>query len=144
LEGVEWFIYNRTPSYDAIVEKLGIPNVLNPEAADKAPNETPRSVPTYPPTTSSSSPHASSLNEDNSIWNRLRKAVWRVRMPEIDFNEILPVGLVIGKGALTVGNDSSPSILIMELAGGSGIYGVSQVRPLVMLDPGFGTDFKLS
>lgn len=49
-------------------------------------------------------------------------------MPEIDFNEILPVGLIIGKGALVIGNDSTPSILIMDLASGSGTYGVSQVR----------------
>lgn len=49
-------------------------------------------------------------------------------MPEIDFNEILPVGLIIGKGALIIGNDSTPSILIMDLANGSGTYGVSQVR----------------
>ena len=50
-------------------------------------------------------------------------------MPEIDFNEILPVGLMLGKGALIIGNDSTPSVLIMDLASGSGSYGVSQVGP---------------
>jgi hypothetical protein len=48
-------------------------------------------------------------------------------MPEIDFNEILPVGLQFRKGALVIGNDSTPSILIMDIAGGTGSYGVTQV-----------------
>ncbi|KAG9100936.1 hypothetical protein FRC07_010370, partial [Ceratobasidium sp. 392] len=121
MEGIEWFIYNRTPSYDAIVEKFGVPDILSTENTAKTPDETPQSaviVPTYPPAPSPTSPHSSSVHEDNSIWNRLRKAVWRIRMPEVNFNEILPVGLVIRKGALTIGNDSTPSILIMDLAGG--------------------------
>ncbi|QRV79612.1 fermentation-like protein [Ceratobasidium sp. AG-Ba] len=131
LEGVEWFIYNRTPSYDAMVEKFGVPDVLSPELAAKTPDEVPQSAilsPTYPPTPAFSSPKSASLSGENTIWNRLRKAVWRLRMPEVDFNEILPVGLVIRKGALTIGNDSTPSILIMDLAGGNGTYGVSQSR----------------
>ncbi|CAE6460827.1 unnamed protein product [Rhizoctonia solani] len=49
-------------------------------------------------------------------------------MPEIDFNEILPVGLEFRKSALVIGNDSTPSILIMDIAKGSGSYGVSQSR----------------
>ncbi|KAG8685430.1 hypothetical protein FRC09_014744, partial [Ceratobasidium sp. 395] len=130
MEGIEWFIYNRTPSYDAIVEKFGVPDILNVENSAETPGGTPQSaviVPTYPPAPSSSR-RSSSIHEDNTFWNRLRKAVWHIRMPEINFNEILPVGLVIRKGALTIGNDSTPSILIMDLAGGNGTYGVSQSR----------------
>ncbi|KAG8747816.1 hypothetical protein FRC10_011261 [Ceratobasidium sp. 414] len=110
------------------IEKFGVPDVLSSEDAPNTQDETPQSavVPTYPPTPSS--PRSSSLKGDNTIWNRLRKAVWRIRMPEIDFNEILPVGLAIRKGALTIGNDSTPSILILDLAGGNGTYGVSQSR----------------
>ncbi|KAG9100753.1 hypothetical protein FS749_013050 [Ceratobasidium sp. UAMH 11750] len=129
LEGVEWFIYNRTPSYDAIVEKFAIPDILSSRVAPNTSSETPHAavvVPTYPPTPSS--PRSSSFNENNTIWNRLRTAVWHIGMPEINFNEILPVGLVIRKGALTIGNDSTPSILILDLAGGNGTYGVSQSR----------------
>ncbi|KAF8678264.1 fermentation associated protein [Rhizoctonia solani] len=128
-EGVEWFIYNRTPSYNVIIEKIGVPDVLAPPDVEGTTEETPHPVlaTTYPPTPSSSS-QKSVVDENQGIWNKLRTAVWRVRMPEIDFNEILPVGLEFRKGALVVGNDSTPSILIMDIAGGTGSYGVSQSR----------------
>ncbi|CAE6514246.1 unnamed protein product [Rhizoctonia solani] len=127
-EGVEWFIYNRTPSYDAIIEKLGVPDVLTPAGDKIATEDTPHMAPaaTYPPTPSSS--QHSIVDTDQGMWHKLRKAVWRARMPEIDFNEILPVGLEFRKSALVIGNDSTPSILIMDIAKGSGSYGVSQSR----------------
>ncbi|CAE6416310.1 unnamed protein product [Rhizoctonia solani] len=127
-EGVEWFIYNRTPSYNAIIEKLGVPDVLGSAEDETATEDIPPvPVTTYPPTPSSSS-QKSVVEENQGIWNKLRTAVWRVRMPEIDFNEILPVGLEFRKAALVVGNDSTPSILIMDIDGGTGSYGVSQSR----------------
>ncbi|CAE7120149.1 unnamed protein product [Rhizoctonia solani] len=127
-EGVEWFIYNRTPSYNAIIEKLGVPDVLASTTDEEVREDLSHSVPaaTYPPTSSSS--QKSMVDADQGFWHKLRKAVWHIRMPEIDFNEILPVGLEIRKGALVIGNDSTPSILIMDINRGSGSYGVSQSR----------------
>ncbi|CAE6438798.1 unnamed protein product [Rhizoctonia solani] len=128
LEGIEWFIYNRTPSYNAIIEKLGIPDVLATSGDEGDTEDTlhPAPAATYPPTLSSSQQSVAEV--DQGIWHKLRQAVWHVRMPEIDFNEILPVGLEIRKGALVVGNDSTPSILIMDITKGNGSYGVSQSR----------------
>ncbi|KAF8756875.1 fermentation associated protein [Rhizoctonia solani] len=90
----------------------GLNDVLAPPDVEGTTEETPHPVlaTTYPPTPSSSS-QKSVVDENQGIWNKLRTAVWRFR-----------------KGALVVGNDSTPSILIMDIAGGTGSYGVSQSR----------------
>jgi hypothetical protein len=106
LDGVEWFVYNRTPAYDAIVKAAeGRRNEHSPDLAFTK-TETNRS--------------SAERNSDNSFKARDTYAALP-RDPNAEENEatpfilhLLPVEVAARRGAIILGNTNTPSIVIAQ------------------------------
>jgi len=51
-------------------------------------------------------------------------------MPTFDLQELLPIGIEARKCAVILGNDSTPSIFIIDIQQAAGTYSATQVRGL--------------
>ena len=49
-------------------------------------------------------------------------------MPNLDPKDLLPVGLEVTKGAITIGNTSTPNLLVAEFQRAEGTYGIVEAR----------------
>ena len=52
----------------------------------------------------------------------------RGQLPNFDFQDLLPIGLEVAKGAIIIGNSSTPSLLVAEFDRSKGVYGIVAVR----------------
>ena len=111
LEGLEWFVYNRGPAYDMLLERLqaqqdALGGGLNRHTTngatsihlEPAENELPKPPPANDP--------------DAIDW----------------FRETLPVEIQVTRGAVVVGNKSTPSLLIAGFRSALGTCGAVKVR----------------
>ena len=127
LHGAEWFLYNRTPSYDAILEQLGVVDPLS----------------TWPGGASESlssddllkreSSGEETLNERADAAARARKGAPVETKKESGkektdwLREALPVEIKCKTGAIIMGNPSTPSILIAGFDKVAGTYAAVKV-----------------
>ncbi|KAJ7579122.1 hypothetical protein C8J56DRAFT_337033 [Mycena floridula] len=122
LQGYQWFLYNRTAAYDNIIAQMQA-------STDES------------TTTQSHSFHESFLHSSyipallarppriripSAIQNIF---VWiRGQLPNLDPKDLLPLGLVVTKGAIICGNSSTPNLLVVEFQRTQGTFGIVQSR----------------
>jgi hypothetical protein len=110
LDGVEWFVYNRTPAYDEIIAAAeGKPKErgLGCENGGIGRSETTRS--------------SGDRNSDVSLTKHDSDdtAPSKVVIPEASFFlHLLPISLVAKKGAIILGNTNTPSIVVAQFVHG--------------------------
>ncbi|GAA95056.1 uncharacterized protein L969DRAFT_25347 [Mixia osmundae IAM 14324] len=103
LEGVEWFLYNRTPSFDDILAQLASQTTsAAPSVVDKEPSR-PQSFTAHMHNDSAGEPADSSGDID---WLR----------------ELLPAEVRAFNGSIVLGNASTPTVLICAFDAVAGTY----------------------
>ena len=112
LDGVEWFLYNRTPVYDEILEKMG-----------------------YSEPGSDGAGSAKMEGSDESIRIRSRSTAADTAQPKAKGQsrinwllEALPIAIHANTGSVVLGNSSTPMLLIIGFASVSGTYGAVDSR----------------
>ncbi|KAI3619034.1 fermentation associated protein [Moniliophthora roreri] len=124
LHGLEWFLHNRTSAFDAILSHLRSSSAANRDNARE------RNVLRKSATSLSLAPSflAGSLRSRTPQVVQ-RFAIWvRQQLPNLDPKELLPLGIVVNKGAIICGNSSTPSLLIAEFQSATGTFGVMRSR----------------
>jgi len=106
VEGVEWFVYNRTPAYDEIIA------VVEGKQKEKGPGHENGGL-GRSETTRSSADRTSdaSLTKQDSDEIAPHKAVTHEAS---FFLHLLPISLVAKKGAIILGNTNTPSIVVAQ------------------------------
>ncbi|KAF8210348.1 hypothetical protein K438DRAFT_1959629 [Mycena galopus ATCC 62051] len=122
LTGFEWFLYNRTASFDAIVTQMGAKLPSRPASRNTGHQSPQRStVPGY-----STSVFAGSLRLPVAFQ---RAWHWvRLQLPTLDPKDLLPLGIEVTKGAIICGNPSTPNLLVAEFRSTEGMFGLVQSR----------------
>ncbi|KZO94333.1 hypothetical protein CALVIDRAFT_517511 [Calocera viscosa TUFC12733] len=170
MEGVEWFMYNRTPAFDAIAERLqhaaaaqhaagGASVPVSPihlnGAGEKTSPTTPHPngtgekssslpMPAPVPASAPSAPTTSVLSRAPTVLQGAfaRSTLllrWLVRalprllpfprlVPPLALRDLLPIDIHILTGAVTMGNDATPYLLIGTFRSGRGMWGVGPAR----------------
>ncbi|GAA6038491.1 hypothetical protein JCM8097_004593 [Rhodosporidiobolus ruineniae] len=134
LSGAEWFLYNRTPSYDAILEQLGLQehDPLSPSRSDASPVSLDKTAKDSRGAASVSSA-ASSIEQihhdkgEKEREKRRREAEGKSKSTDW-LREALPIQVKCKKGAIIIGNPSTPSILIAGFEGVGGTYAAVKAR----------------
>lgn len=52
----------------------------------------------------------------------------RQQMPNLDPKDLLPISIEVTKGAITIGNSSTPNLLVAEFQRAEGTYGIVEAR----------------
>jgi len=116
LQGVEWFLYNRTAAYDNIISQM--------ENGGNFPNGRRASTTHYPPTNPTIPihvPSAKRLRLPSFIRNA---AQWiQSQLPSLDPSDLFPIGIEVVKGVIVLGNQSTPYLLVSEFQRAEGAYG---------------------
>lgn len=124
LEGAEWFLYNRTPSFDAILEQLGVPKDSSSSSSstsavhstdDSHSSKREKLSPKESASTKSSNKKptsSSSSSEGTTDWLR----------------EFLPIEIKCTTGAILMGNQTTPSIIIAGFDSCRGTYAAVKSR----------------
>jgi hypothetical protein len=114
LEGVEWFIYNRTPAYDAILAAAEQRNQATQRAND---------VPLGRTSALRTSVDMASREDasDTSLKQHLTASsdpMQRTTEDDLDdpsfFLHLLPIQITCKKGAISLGNTATPSIVVAQ------------------------------
>lgn len=109
-EGVEWFIYNRTISYDSILEKFGYAQRRPPSRFDDKAS-----------TTSKLRSRSDSTSEEQTNSSQKEQGIdWLF--------EALPIDIRVNKGSIVVGNNATPMIIVAGFSEVSGTYGAVESR----------------
>ncbi|KAF8320822.1 hypothetical protein DL93DRAFT_2163795 [Clavulina sp. PMI_390] len=133
-DGVEWFIYNRNAAYDDILRHL------HPDAPELLSQRRPE-------TRATSVVEELVEPENQRAWMKIAIAIltyplrllrpliaWLIRqLPSLQAKDILPIAFEVTRGAITLGNDSMPSIFIANFKRATGTYGLQPSRS--RLDP---------
>ncbi|KAJ7647262.1 hypothetical protein FB45DRAFT_987066 [Roridomyces roridus] len=122
LQGLEWFLYNRTAAYDAIVAQMGVNPPSRPVSRNTGHQSSHRSTfPVY---------SASMLAQSLRVPPFVQKAWLSVRqqLPTLDPKDLLPLGIQVIKGAIICGNPSTPNLLVTEFQRTEGMFGIVQSR----------------
>ena len=111
VEGVECFLYNRTASYDAILEKFGFAQRRPPS-------------------------HAAS--EKESTFTKIRSRSDTVPSTPLSLNEkkegidwlleALPIDIIVNTGSIVLGNSATPMLIICGFSKASATYGAVESR----------------
>lgn len=138
LEGLEWFIYNRSAAYDLLEGYLNKPadsDVSKTEPGESPTETLPRersftsssqeSTPkTYKNILESLRPFTDLLtNSDDSFKNEHQNEITRA---EYLFLRFLPLQLKLSKGAAIIGNKTTPSLMVYHFQTGRGTIDASQ------------------
>ncbi|KAG9221064.1 hypothetical protein CCMSSC00406_0005497 [Pleurotus cornucopiae] len=114
-QGFQWYIYNRTASYDSIVEQLM--------------QDMPRRTPSYGTEARRSMSKGSVIPSFKAPPVVRRLVNWFNRqLPNLDPKDLLPLGIDVTKGIIIIGNKSTPNLLLAEFEHTGGIFGVVQSR----------------
>lgn len=146
VQGLEWFVYNRSPAYDAIVTQMTAGDLSgitenskdqhdhgkdghNDNPLDMETTHTSRKVgPMSEKTTTSAKtqkPLANQLNSDKE-----EGVVGSTSQMDSAFIRLLPIRLECSKGGIVMGNNNTPSILVAHFSHADGSVDVSQVSDL--------------
>lgn len=135
LQGLEWFIYNRTAGYDNIVAQMqdDLPPTPAPTPAGARTSFDARDAVRKMFSRTSTHPEVpmslvSSLYQKSPGFLK-RALVWlKLQLPNFDPKNLLPMGIEATKGAIICGNASTPSLLVAEFSKVEGTYGIVQSR----------------
>lgn len=130
MRGLEWFVYNRSPAYDAVLAVIskssGQSHVHSSHASERAGPIHPTSrnqssvdqaKPEPEKTTNSSDPlHKSSPTESQDVTQNTSS---EQALP--GFLRLFPIGVVCKKAAMIMGNDATKSILVATSSGAEGL-----------------------
>ncbi|KAJ7045588.1 hypothetical protein C8F04DRAFT_939778 [Mycena alexandri] len=122
LQGFEWFLYNRTAAYDAIVTQMGAKLPTRPPSRNTGRQSSQRStVPAYSPSIIPGSLRLPVAFQ--RAWHWVRR-----QLPTLDPKDLLPLGIQVTKGAIICGNPSTPNLLVTEFKKTEGMFGIVQSR----------------
>ncbi|KAH9858939.1 hypothetical protein C2E23DRAFT_880346 [Lenzites betulinus] len=135
LQGLEWFIYNRTAAFDNIVSQLD-PNVPVTPVPTPIPDgaASVRKIFSRTSVFREASLLGPPVSLVSSIYRRTptfikRGVAWmQQQLPNLDPKDLLPISLEVIKGAITIGNASTPNLLAAEFQRGEGTYGIVEPR----------------
>ncbi|KAF7321613.1 hypothetical protein MKEN_00682400 [Mycena kentingensis (nom. inval.)] len=122
LQGVEWYLYNRTAAYDSIVAQLGVK--VPPDTSRPASRNTGHQSSTqagYSPSVLVGAMHVPAFLQKAAHWVRQE-------LPTLDPKDLLPLGVEVTNGAITCGNPSTPNLLVVEFKRTEGMFGIVQSR----------------
>ncbi|KAH6629453.1 hypothetical protein C7974DRAFT_394507 [Boeremia exigua] len=139
VSGVEAFIYNRSPAYDAIVEAFERQSGSSSADAQHADNTRSASA-SQSDVSLDEEHHHNKLKKDppEKERNPLRADTSRstASRPKTDslpaFLRILPVYVDVAKGAVVVGNESTPAVITAQFEKATGTLDASSSGPLDM------------
>jgi hypothetical protein len=106
-DGVEWFLYNRTPAYDAILEKFNLETPQTNDESGKASSIHIRQ------SGLSTTPSRNDADTDDDEINWLKEA--------------LPIEIHAENGSIVLGNRSTKSVIVAGFSRVSGAYGAVKV-----------------
>ncbi|GMK54228.1 hypothetical protein CspeluHIS016_0108140 [Cutaneotrichosporon spelunceum] len=142
LDGLEVFCYNRTPAYDAIVERMkkheAAQAAREKAASDLTPTESARSSAQQQRTsarqrrTNHSSQHSQSTTESDDQSNETPKPFEHQHTTEVEplsyLFEALPFAINVSTGSVILGSDATPMALIVDYKRARGIVQISEPR----------------
>ncbi|KAJ3735770.1 hypothetical protein DFJ43DRAFT_832425 [Lentinula guzmanii] len=123
LHGFEWFLYNRTATYDAILAQMRSRHPMNFERRASLQKSSGLNTPV-----ASASFVPSSLRTRTPAFLADLVAWVRGQLPNLDPKDLLPLGLDIAKGAIICGNPSTPNLLVAEFQRATGTFGIVPSR----------------
>lgn len=150
VRGVQWFVYNRTPAYDTILQNLKDES-LNSASRSEAKSRAGSEENIHPPEVANiarsesdaahvekdlRSPKVSSVDTELSPTPQDRPTGRPPRAKDPLQNDmpsllnILPIGVECSKGAIVLGNQSTESILVATFASASGTINARPCRDL--------------
>ncbi|KAF6761220.1 hypothetical protein DFP72DRAFT_34729 [Ephemerocybe angulata] len=123
LEGMEWFLYNRTAAYDNILSQMESLNRSSSRVSGERlrPKSRQDAASTYPPSTAKHSLRVPAMIQNAVGW--LGK-----QLPNLDPKDLLPLGIEVTTGAIILGNPSTPSLMVAEFHTAHGTFGVVSSR----------------
>lgn len=128
LHGAEWFLYNRTPSYDAILEQLGVLDPLSSWGGDPSQSLSSEDLLKRE---SSKGPPIDELSDAAARARMGAPAQQAEKTAATDWlREALPIDIKCKTGAIIMGNPSTPTILIAGFDRVSGTYAAVKVSTL--------------
>ncbi|KAI0762082.1 hypothetical protein BD413DRAFT_680921 [Trametes elegans] len=135
LQGLEWFIYNRMAAFDNIVSQLD-PDIPTTPVPTPVPDGAASVRKIFSRTSIFRDPSilGPPISLVSSIYKRTptcfkRGVRWaQQQLPSLDPKELLPISLEVIKGAITIGNASTPNLLAAEFQKAEGSYGVVEAR----------------
>ncbi|TBU47302.1 hypothetical protein BD309DRAFT_511415 [Dichomitus squalens] len=135
MQGLEWFMYNRTASFDNVISQLDVEMPSTP-AATPVPDgaASVRKVFSRTSVLHDSSILGPPVSLVSSIYKHTptfvkRSASWvQSQLPNLDPKDLLPISIEATKGAITIGNASTPNLLVAEFRRAEGTYGVVEAR----------------
>ncbi|KAG1742840.1 hypothetical protein EDB19DRAFT_1875202 [Suillus lakei] len=124
VQGLEWFLYNKTAAYNHIISQMQAKASPCPERSEPrrmfSRTSGAEGLGFYPP------PALANIKAPPVIHAAL---AWIKRQtPYLDPNDILPIALELSKVAITCGNPSTPSLLVAECHRAEGTFGIVQAR----------------
>ncbi|THH07232.1 hypothetical protein EW145_g3529 [Phellinidium pouzarii] len=135
-EGFEWFMYNRTASFDSILSQLAASDPaiagLQTKSRESNTQSLNPSVPDYnhtlsPTTLRSMSQRVLSIFRVPSFFSRFTRRIKR-HLPDLDPKNLLPLSFTATKGAITMGNHTTENLFMAQFARATGTYGIVQSR----------------
>ncbi|KAL1628716.1 Macrophage colony-stimulating factor 1 receptor [Neofusicoccum ribis] len=158
ITGMEVFLYNRSPAYDSILDNfaraMGASNMKKPTANDWPPSEQSTVEPTvsdkaqsalHRRNTSGSSKrtvqrHGTGAEEEHPTRHETEETP---KPPEIpSFLRLFPIRIDCNKGAVLVGNESTPSIISLKFDKANGELSAAHAGPLDIYKQLFNFDFE--
>ncbi|KAI0358672.1 hypothetical protein OH77DRAFT_1587674 [Trametes cingulata] len=135
LQGLEWFIYNRTVAFDNIVSQLD-PDIPSTPVPTPVPDGAASVRKIFSRTSVFRDPSilGPPVSLVSSIYKRTPTFVKRgvgwaqQQLPNLDPKDLLPISIEVVKGAITIGNASTPNLLAAEFQRGEGTYGIVEAR----------------
>ena len=136
-QGFEWFLYNRTASYENILSNLGrdalgrAPSQSIKMQASRSAGAVPvlQSLSCKSSKSSLSGSAALAPGQSNSFLKALKRAgSWvKHQLPSMDSKGLFPIGIEATRGVITLGNASTPELIVADFRRADGTYGVVPV-----------------
>jgi hypothetical protein len=134
LKGLEWFVYNRSPAYDYVMEQMAQPrdeDDLDGQAkGTKPPGENSSTLKSSRKAATESSISArrastGSLMRDNE---HISENAETEEQGLTVMLRMLPIKIEINRGAVVMGNNNTPTILVAHFEKGEGFVDATRVR----------------
>ncbi|KAI1795480.1 hypothetical protein LXA43DRAFT_1178514 [Ganoderma leucocontextum] len=135
IQGLEWHMYNRIASFDNIVSQLDAGLHATP-AATPMPGSAGSVRKVFSRTSVFHDSYAirAPVSLASSIYKHTPTFVKRCiawvqsQLPSLDPKHLLPISIEVTKGAITIGNASTPNLLVAEFRRAEGTYGIVEAR----------------
>jgi hypothetical protein len=123
LHGFEWFLYNRTPAYENIMNQMQGLRPPRDQASSCENAEQDISQGDHAPFLAFFPRH---ITTPQAVQNLIH---WFKRqLPYLDPKDVLPIGIDVIKGKIICGNFAVPNLLVAEFTSAEGRFGITQSR----------------